>query len=148
MVEKYNVGDRVRISEKTNSFGLILFSNQIVTITRKIDDWRYEIEVKFRNQIEKKLADDDDLEDIGEFTISDLSDGMVVEYANGVRRMVMGNKLIGQNAWSDLDYDVYTDNLINNYAPEQSIAKVYTSTSNTLDSYFADENLKLFWERN
>lgn len=50
----------------------------------------------------------DELE-LVEFTKSDLKDGMVVEYRDGDRRMVIGDKLIGNIYWGSLAF--YNENL-------------------------------------
>lgn len=85
------------------------------------------------------------------FTKDDLKDGMVVEYADGRRRLVTGELLLGNDGYSKLEE--YSDNL--EYIPypcyfdseELRIDKIYSAYMNTLPKYFNDKNLNLIWER-
>lgn len=85
------------------------------------------------------------------FTKDDLEDGMVVEYANGERRLVTGGLLLGNNGYGKLEE--YFDNLeyipYPCYFPCESlrIDKVYSAHINGLPKYFDDRNLTLIWKR-
>lgn len=78
------------------------------------------------------------------FTKADLKDGMVVEYRDGSRRMVLGDKVIGYNYYNDL---ASYNNTLESKFDETTINKVYKSTSINLNNYFNKENLTLIWER-
>lgn len=85
------------------------------------------------------------------FTKNDLKDGMVIEYANGERRLVTGGLLLGNNGYSKLEN--YSENLdyisYPCYFPCESlrIDKVYFAHINGLPKYFDDRNLTLIWKR-
>lgn len=86
-----------------------------------------------------------------EFTKADLKDGMVVEYRNGRKRIVVGDILYGQINHGKLDW--YDENLL--YSGEEAqvfnnldIMKVYeTKHCRGFNTLFADDNLRLIWER-
>ena len=85
------------------------------------------------------------------FIKDDLEDGMVVEYANGERRLVVKGMLLGNDGYGKLEE--YSDNLeyipYPYYFPGESlrIDKVYSAHINGLPRYFDDRNLTLIWER-
>lgn len=87
---------------------------------------------------------DDELELVS-FTKSDLKDGMIVEYANGERRMVFGDHIISYNISKKLES--YNYNLEAYNYPNQTINKVYKSKARYFQSIFEDYNLTLIWER-
>ena len=80
-----------------------------------------------------------------EFTKADLKDGMVVEYNNGNRRMVLGKYFIGESSHAPLAD--YTEDLREPNFPKQTINKVYISSTRSIDYLFDDDNLTLIWER-
>ena len=85
------------------------------------------------------------------FTKDDLEDGMVVEYANGERRLVLEKYLLGNDGCNLLEK--YSENLdyiscpYSSVSEELRIDKVYSAHMNTLSKYFNDENLNLIWKR-
>ena len=85
------------------------------------------------------------------FTKDDLEDGMVVEYANGERRLVLEKYLLGNDGCNLLEhYSENLDYISYPYCPfseELRIDKVYSAHMNILSKYFNDENLNLIWER-
>lgn len=81
-----------------------------------------------------------------EFTKSDLKDGMVVAYANGERRLVLNNFLIGKDGYFDLSN--YSENLKDINSSDRDIVRVFKiKIVTTLDYIFRTENLELIWER-
>lgn len=80
-----------------------------------------------------------------EFTKADLKDGMVVEYTNGWRRMVLGQNLIGDKLYVPLC--TYTDDLREEHEPVYTINKVYKSHACFLGEIREDDFLTLIWER-
>ena len=78
---------------------------------------------------------------------SDLKNGMIVEYRNGFRRLVVNDELIGDDG--HLSLTEYNDDLkINELYRNLDIIKVYKyklgwSFNRLLD----DDNLELIWER-
>lgn len=81
-----------------------------------------------------------------EFTKSDLKDGMVVAYANGERRLVLNNFLIGKDGYFDLSN--YSENLKDKNSSDRDIVRVFKiNIVTTLDYIFRTENLELIWER-
>lgn len=148
---KFKVGDKVRVRKdlvENESYSGVVFAKamkrfvgEIVTIdtvgiTYKIKEdndkwWHWTDEMFEPNELN--------------FTKSDLQDGMVVEYRNGKRRMVLGDKFIGEYHY--LLINDFNDSLENNYSPD-SVDKVYKSYASNLLEYFDDENIELIWERN
>ena len=81
-----------------------------------------------------------------EFTKADLKDGMVVAYANGERRLVLNNFLIGKDGYFDLSN--YSENLKDKNSSDRDIVRVFKiNIVTTLDYIFRTENLELIWER-
>lgn len=80
-----------------------------------------------------------------EFTKADLKDGMVVEYRDGDRRLVIDKYLIGKNAHYELS--TYNENLEDGY-PRLTIMKVFKIRQIAiLERILDDDNLELIWER-
>ena len=81
-----------------------------------------------------------------EFTKADLKDGMVVEYKNGKRRLVIADMLIGKDGFSTLNS--YSEELKSNSFDENTIVKTYKiRTPIAFNHVLDDENLELIWER-
>lgn len=81
-----------------------------------------------------------------EFTKADLKDGMVVEYCNGKRRLVLNNHLIGKDGYYKLNK--YTEDMKDEESSERDIMRVFKiEIITTLDRIFHIENLELIWER-
>lgn len=84
---------------------------------------------------------------MGKFTKADLKDGMVVEYSNGKRRLVLNNVLVGKDGYYELNQ--YTGDLKDKESSERDIMRVFKiAIISTLDRMFHIENLELIWERN
>ena len=80
-----------------------------------------------------------------EFAKADLKDGMVVEYRDGDRRLVIDKYLIGKKAHYELS--TYNENLENGY-PGLTIMKVFKIRQRAiLERILDDDNLELIWER-
>ena len=80
-----------------------------------------------------------------EFTKADLKDGMVVEYRDGDRRLVIDEYLVGKDAHYELS--AYNENLENEY-PGLTIMKVFKIYRRAiLGNILDDDNLELIWER-
>ena len=81
-----------------------------------------------------------------EFTKADLKDGMIVEYRDGTRRIVIGNVFIGKDGFNYIDN--YKCSLESYRIKEYDICKVYYFLlPYGFNSLFKDNNLKLIWER-
>ena len=81
-----------------------------------------------------------------EFTKADLKDGMVVEYRNLSRRVVIGNGLIGENGHNILDN--YNDTLLSLDFNDIDIIKVYEiKQPYAFSAMMKDCNLRLIWNR-
>lgn len=85
------------------------------------------------------------------FTKNDLEDGMVVEYADGRRRLVAGELLLGNDGFGKLkDYSntlEYIGYFYFDPSENLQIDKVYVANTIMLPKYFNDENLNLIWKR-
>lgn len=80
-----------------------------------------------------------------EFKKADLKSGMVVEYRDGDRRLVIDKYLVGKNAHYELS--AYNENLKNEY-PGLTIMKVFKICRRAiLGNILDDDNLELIWER-
>lgn len=81
-----------------------------------------------------------------EFTKADLRDGMVVEYRDGKRRLVLNNFLIGIDGYFDLSN--YSENLKDKNSSDRDVVGVFkVNIVTNLDYIFRTENLELIWER-
>lgn len=81
-----------------------------------------------------------------EFTKADLKDGMVVEYRDGKRRLVLNNFLIGKDGYFDLSN--YSENLKDKNSSDRDVVGVFkVNIVTNLDYIFRTENLELIWER-
>ena len=81
-----------------------------------------------------------------EFTKADLKDGMVVEYSNGKRRLVLNNHLVGKDGYYELNE--YREDMKDKEYSDKDIMRVFKiATVTTLDYIFHIENLELIWER-
>lgn len=156
VIMKFKVGDKVRVRNDLivhQKYGALMFTmgmeryrGKIVTVTQRYifpePNCSYRIEQDGGNCLfSEEMFEPSKLN----FTKSSLKDGMVVEYRNGKRRMVLGDKFIGEHHY--LLINDFNDSLENNYIPD-SVDKVYKSYASTLFEYFDDENLELIWERN
>lgn len=146
---KFKVGDRVRVTETVtdhrqrhigkiytvqdvNARGLSYFSRHNVNYySMQEEECHY-------------IFYEDELE-LVPFTKADLKDGMVVEYRDGRRRIVLGDYFMDFEI--DTIINFYTDELINKLVDDLSIDKVYTSSACTLNDYRKDKYLTLIWER-
>ena len=83
-----------------------------------------------------------------EFTKADLKDGMVVEYKNKYRRLVVDNMLIGQYGWSELRRINYDLKYSIGDHESHDIAKVYKiKHPRDFRTLLDDDNLELIWQR-
>lgn len=78
------------------------------------------------------------------FTKAQLKDGMVVEFDDGERMMVMNDKLMSNKHFHNLHY--FTDEL-EHICLNHKIVKVYTSEATIIDNYFESNNLTLIWKK-
>lgn len=87
------------------------------------------------------------IEMMDKFTKADLKDGMVVEYKEGRRRLVVANMLIGEDGF--LTLDSFRENLESiEFAEEHTIAKIYKVKEGRSFKYILEDcNLDLIWER-
>lgn len=152
---KFKVGDRVRVIKSIYPFDKNPNPNKQMCINKvfkirainpngstRYNETHYGIETDGNCPyifLESEL-------ELVEFTKSDLKDGMVVEYRDGDRRIVLGDKLIGYDSWVDIV--AFNDNLECKNNKDLNIDKVYNSDSHILKDYFKDKSLTLIWERN
>lgn len=102
----------------------------------------------FYEQIGYRILEWSDYMGVGnkEFTKADLKDGMVVEYKNGKRRLVIANMLIGEDGF--LTLDSFRENLENIKFMDHTIVKIFKiKEAMTFNYILGDDNLKLIWER-
>lgn len=83
-----------------------------------------------------------------EFTKADLKDGMVVEYKDGKRRLVVADMLIGQDSWlglSEFNYDLKCSEA--NCESIDIVKVCKTKRPRSFGSLLDDDNLELIWQR-
>lgn len=81
-----------------------------------------------------------------DFTKADLKDGMVVEYKDGRRRLVVADMLIGKDGF--LTLNSYSEELKSNSFDEHTIVKTYKiREAATFDCVLDNINLELIWKR-
>lgn len=155
---KYKIGDKVRVRNDLSvdkSYGGTRFDSQmtkfigkVITIAQcdSVDNrCVYNIE---EDKCRAKLYWTEEMFESNklEFTKSDLKDGMVVEYRDGGRALVLGDWLFDET--SCLLIENFNDNFENCYDGKNSVDKVYTSNAHSLSEYFDNNMLKLIWKRN
>ena len=80
-----------------------------------------------------------------EFTKDDLKDGMVVEFRNGERRIVLNDRFMSNVVSMSMSY--FTDDLRHESCDDWSVDKIYSSSAVVGCRYFKNECLTLLWER-
>lgn len=84
---------------------------------------------------------------VGNITISDLKTGLVVEYANGERALVVKNRLLSVDGYNSLES--YNEDLTCSN-PRYTINRIYTVDLNEVYSFkdfLSSDSLELLWER-
>lgn len=152
---KFKVGDRVRVRQDLvigREYGDAIFTEKMAQFAGKMVTIKGGFETSYIHW--SKIKEDemngdwsDEMFEKVEFTKSDLKNGMVVEYRNGKRRVVVEDKVIdeyGHMLISDFN-DAFEHCCLGDGC---AIDKVYKSKAGYLSAYFDDENLELIWERN
>ena len=139
---KFKIGDKVRVI-KVNAPHSQLLSNlvgNVFTIKNVFKEREYPYQLR---EYDACNWCDDELE-LAEFTKVDLKDGMVVEYQDGYKGLVIADKIIGFDGYININHfsDTLEAKMICN-----NINKIYKSKGTTLNNYFHDRNLTLIWER-
>ena len=76
---------------------------------------------------------------------TELKSGMIVEYHNGKKRLIVNNNLIGDDAYTCLSN--YSDDLRNIAHSDLDIMKVYNyNAPGGFNRLLEDDNLVLIWE--
>ena len=82
-----------------------------------------------------------------EFTKGDLKNGMVIEYRNGERGLVLNGKIIGFRVYTDLkDYSEDLRCKVDDCTCID-IMKIFNTCATCLEHAFKNSNLELIWER-
>lgn len=150
---KFKVGDKVRVTNAVTDHNRARDVGRTLTVTQVNFcglDCHYRKGVNyyaFDHNETPYIFYEDELELVEDkFTKSDLKDGMVVEYRDASRRMVLGDRLLGFDGNNNLGN--YNDNLTDNDSCDAlTIDKVYKSKCLHLNDYFNDKYLTLIWER-
>lgn len=152
----FNVGDKVRVCSDLipyKHYNGILFTQDMAAYKGTILTIK-EIDINSIIQVrENDFCWGIDMfeSNLREFYKSDLQDGMVVEYKDKTKRIVLNGTLTGFDGWISLDN--YDDNLnIINGDEDLDIYKVYkhnkNNHKNTLRDYFEDECLTIIYDKN
>lgn len=147
---KFKVGDKVITLKECDYAGTLLFpvgtigtiteicfgSNLPYKVETEDDYWYYS-----KDMLEKAEERKEDMKK--EFTKDDLKDGMIVEYREGSRRLVVGNILYGIESYTTINshnHDLtYSDH-------DLDIMKVYQGYAGTIKEVFRRPG-NLIWER-
>lgn len=140
---KFKVGDKVRVVKRATASWSKTKDNYIgkvftIDMVAERDDYPYSLSATGYWWCDEEL-------ELAQFTKSDLKDGMVVEYCNGQRRVVLNNRVMASDISRSLDN--HNEDLIDKYNDDYTIDKVYHSSAHTLNEYFKDNCLTLIWER-
>lgn len=158
---KFKVGDKVKIREdlvlgaryymegvdafETVVSEMLPLKGQIVTIDRVYSDGYSILESEWSwsdGMFESYKAN---------FTKSDLKNGMVVEYKNGLRRLFIKKDVIDKSLFigeeGSLNLISFKDTLECIGCDDMSVYRIYTSISPNLTNFFDNEYLSLVWER-
>ena len=144
---KFKVGDRVRVVKIVSNHSKDKYLGKILTIKslNPNGDYAYPVPHYGIEEEEVRFVFFETELELFEFTKADLEDGMIVEYANGERRMVLGDYIIAGQIGKELKY--YNEYLEDAGASHQTINKVYKTTAHFLEDIFDDNHLTLIWER-
>lgn len=151
-MSKFNVGDKVRVIKTYEPDNRRSFIGRVLTI-QKINcmgrDWYLRKGFDYFSVVEKDVnyifyEDELELVERKSFTKSDIKDGMVVEFRDGDRRIVLNGHLMTNNAVINTSH--FTEDLQHQF-DDFTIDKVYTSNARFGTDYFKDEYLDLIWER-
>ena len=131
-----------KISTVISNKDMYQFAGKIVTIKTLYDNDIFSIQENNTYLLGEEMVECI----IENFTKADLKDGMVVEYNNGIRKMVLQNGLFDKICYTPID--LFNDNLeYTDNIKSFTIDKIYISKAVSLNSYFKDDNLELIWER-
>lgn len=157
-MSKFKVGDRVRVREDLNSSCLyngIVFSplmekyrGHVYTID-EVNNSPFVYTLKGNDDVNRWCFSEDMLKSV-EFTKDDLKNGMIVEYRNGKRRMVLGSNMIGLDGINQFEH--YHDDLtVTENITTLDIVKVFDVPNlecKITDIFKANKSrLSLLWER-
>ena len=154
MKNKLKIGDKVRIRNDLkgdNMYGGLYFDpsmeqyngeTHVITSMSICDNYHLDIDSRL-----DWAWNDAMVELVVEFTKADLKPGMVVEYMDGQRRIVLNDCFMNPNKKGYLDFSDFSDDLISRMADYTTIKKVYLSRSKNLSTYCDIKYLTLIWER-
>jgi hypothetical protein len=151
MIKQIEIGDTVRISDKSGHYGSGS-SNPMgegISIAHKDDDWPYRV-LWPDGQTNSYKSYDLILIKKGKtmkFTKSDLKTGMFVKHRAGDYKIVTEQGV--SNVSCHVHYDAFSENLLRlGGSPESDIMSVYkTSKSRCLAAHLDGVDLFLIWER-
>lgn len=140
---KFKIGDKVKVVKVVSAYGSeqkkYIGKTFTIASVRENSNFSYD----FKESTPYWWCDEE-LELVS-FTKADLKDGMVVEYRDSDRGIILKNKIISFNSYSSLEN--FKNNLEHTYLSDLNIDRVYKSDSLTLRNYFDDKYLTLIWER-
>ena len=143
---KFKVGDKVRVVKIVSNPAKNKHLGKILTIKslNPNGDYTYDVPHYGIEEEEVRYVFFETELELFEFTKADLKDGMVVEYRDGNKRVVLGDKLMGENCY--LPLRCICDDLTGASGKCYDIVKVYTSSAHTLHDYCDSRYLTLIWE--
>ncbi len=159
-MSKFKVGDKVKIVRCSGDANLSLSERSIAVgeeyIIESVNPSRINPRRDHYGLVGREFVVYDlelELVESKHFTKSDLKDGMVIEYRNGERALVITDRFLSTNGW--MSFDDYDSELFRTFsrvrANEWDIVKCYKVESNTglcmLANLLEDPYLGLIWER-
>lgn len=148
---KFNVGDKVKVVKITGNLDKQRYIGGIFTIKDVNPNGKSacdgETHYGVKESYCRHIFRESELELVQyiKFVKENLEDGMVVEYRDGDRALVFGNKLMAFNHHTKLDN--FTNTLENLYTDNVDIVCVYLSKAEVLEDYFKDAYLTIVWKR-
>lgn len=150
-MSKFNVGDKVKIVRCSGDGGLSLDERGIAVgeeyIIESVNPNRLNLRHDHYGLVGRTYVVYDlelELVEAKPFTKADLKDGMVIEYRDGDRRIVLNNKFVWRSGY--LDFENFNDDFVLK-GGSYEIVKIYVSSATNLDDWCNDRFLELIWER-
>lgn len=149
---KYKVGQKVRVRKNLvvgRQYGEYCFNIHMVNLRGKILVVSSVLDNGYHVEEPSYFIFSDEMLEPAEFTKDDLETGMVVEYRDGCRRVVFGNRLLGKQAYCLLN-DFEETLLTKSTSHNMDIMKVYRPRVEQLydiEDFFEFARLELIWER-
>lgn len=152
---KFNIGDKVKVRSDIHTSFKKCYAGAVGTVVSKgrngIGEPSYILKFEADERDSVFWWQDSELENSTAFTKSDLKDGMVVEYRNGDRCVVINGYFMKPTGYGWMPINDYDDELHSkgglSLDRAYDIVKVYSSKAKNMPDYCDASKLTLIWER-